>query len=281
MNYTEEIRRVARDLLVSGRVTRVIGYEEGRRGQVRPLVAATVEEAGRLLFDERCVHNLALYLLDFKAGEKGEMPAVAVVLKPCDARALNVLVLEHQVERAKVHAIGVVCAGVRGKRPCAVCTERVPPTYDTLVGEAPAEAPVVEEMDDLRRLEGMSPAERQSFWAEHFSRCIRCYACRQVCPMCYCEVCIAEKLDPAWESIAIAPPENRFYHVLRAYHLTGRCIECGECERVCPMGIPVYLYNRYMAEEAARHFEGFRAGMDAETLAPFMTFRKEELEGEE
>ncbi len=96
--------------------------------------------------------------------------------------------------------------------------------------------------------------------------------------MCYCEVCIAEKLDPPWESIAIAPPENEFYHVLRAYHLTGRCIECGECERVCPMGIPVYLYNRYMVEEAARHFGGFRAGMDAETLAPFMTFRKEELE---
>ena len=94
--------------------------------------------------------------------------------------------------------------------------------------------------------------------------------------MCYCEVCIAEKLDPPWESIAIAPPENRFYHVLRAYHLTGRCIECGECERVCPMGIPVYLYQRYLAEEVRQTF-GFRAGMDAETLAPFMTFRKEEL----
>ena len=276
MNYTDDVRRVAQELLASGRVTRVIGYEEGRRGVVRPLVAATVEEAGRLLFDERCVHNLALYLLDFKAGEKGPQPPVAVVLKPCDARALNVLVLEHQVERSQVYAIGVVCSGVQGKRACRVCTERVPPTYDTLLGQPPAEAPAAQEPDDLKRLEAMSPAERQAFWEEHFSRCIRCYACRQVCPMCYCEVCIAEKLDPPWESIAIAPPENRFYHVLRAYHLTGRCIECGECERVCPMGIPVYLYQRYLAEEVRQTF-GFRAGMDAETLAPFMTFRKEEL----
>ncbi len=278
MNFTEEIRRIARELF-RGRVTRVIGYEEGRQGQVRPLVARTEEEAGRLLFDRRCVHNLALYLLDFKPKKQDEeMEPIAVVLKPCDARALNVLVLEHQVDRGKVHVIGVACSGVEGKRACSVCRERVPPTYDTLLGEPPAEVGTDETLDDLARLRAMSPAERRAFWEKEFSRCIRCYACRQVCPMCYCEVCIAEKLDPPWESIAIAPPENEFYHVLRAFHLTGRCIECGECERVCPMGIPVYLYNHYMAEEVAHLFDRFRAGMDAETPAPFATFRKEELE---
>lgn len=277
MNFTEDIRRIARELLESGQVTRVIGYEEGQRGAVRPLVARTVEEAGRLVYDERCVHNLALYLLDFKPQDNAPWPAVAVVLKPCDARALNVLSLEHQVDRGKVYAIGVVCGGMN-KASCGTCPDRVPPTYDVLVGEPPAETPPPAGPDLLPQLEAMTPAERRAFWSEQWARCIRCYACRQVCPMCYCEVCIAEKLDPAWESIAIAPPENEFYHVLRAYHLAGRCIQCGECQRVCPLGIPVYLYNRFMAEEAARAFDGFRAGMDNETLAPFMTFRKEELE---
>jgi ferredoxin len=277
LSTSDDIRRVARELLEKGEVARIYGYAEGRRGQVRPFIARTPAEAERLLFDRRCVHNLALYLLDLKA-EGAEAPRVGVVMKPCDARALNVLVLEHQLDRAQVHVIGVPCNGVEGKRACGTCPDRTPPTYDTLVGEVPTEEPGQAAEDELARLLALPPEERRRFWAEQFARCIRCYACRQVCPMCYCEVCIAEKLDPPWESIAIAPSENEFYHVLRGYHLIGRCIECGECERVCPMGIPVFLYQRYLAEEVRRTFD-FRPGMDAETLAPFMTFRKEELEG--
>jgi ferredoxin len=136
----------------------------------------------------------------------------------------------------------------------------VPVVYDFLVGEAP-EVEINDDYADVAELEEMTPAERVAFWLKQYDRCIRCYACRQVCPGCYCSVCMFERDDSLWASIATEIKEKETFHLGRAYHLASRCIECNECERVCPMELPLSLLNRKLAKEVYELF-GYRAGLE-------------------
>jgi ferredoxin len=100
-----------------------------------------------------------------------------------------------------------------------------------------------------------------SWWAQEFERCVKCYACRQVCPLCYCERCIADKNRPVAIDTSATPKGNFAWHITRAFHLAGRCVGCGECSRACPAGIPLGLLNLTLARAAEKHF-GYQAGMD-------------------
>jgi ferredoxin len=282
-NLIQPIRDKARELLSSGAVECIIGYERASDGlTARPLFAYKPSEVDKLIFDETCAHNLARFLVD-KRNSK-----VAIVAKPCDSRAINLLLAEKQIQRERVFVIGVVCPGMvearwgrvsdRLEARCQLCREHTPLIYDFLVGEPPAEEPPVEPYPDVAEIEGKSAAERNSFWAKQFARCIRCYACRQACPGCYCTECFAEQLDPLWVGIRIAPEENEFWHVIRAFHLAGRCIACNECERACPVNIPLSLLNRKLEKDVLGLF-GFRSGLSAEAVPPLATFKKEERLG--
>ena len=147
--------------------------------------------------------------------------------------------------------------------------------YDALVGDPPALDIPDDIWDDVVEHEGMAAAERVAFWSREFDRCIRCYACRQACPGCYCTECLAEQVDPAWASIAHRVPQKAFFHIMRAYHLAGRCVECHACDEACPMHIPLGLLNRKIAKEVEALF-GYRAGGDAKDPPPLSTFRKDE-----
>ncbi|MBA4363052.1 MAG: hypothetical protein C0411_20320, partial [Pseudomonas sp.] len=267
---TESIRAKAKELLTSGAVGYVIGYEVGPRGRTRPSFANTPEEADRLVWNPDCTYNLTTYLGKKRRPKvKGiEQPKpVAVVVKPCDSRAINVLLTENQFTREQVHIIGVTCEGTRHDRGalqvrCQTCNERVPVVYDTLIGEPPAPlpdrpSPVVAKITEL---ENATPAERMDFWLSQFERCIRCYACRQACPMCNCPVCLYERDDSLWIGMGVNMDEKRTFHLGRAYHLAGRCVGCNECERACPMNIPISLLNMKMAQEIETAF-GHQAGM--------------------
>ncbi len=257
MDIQQEIRDKAKELLSTNAVTCILGYEMGTLG-VRPAFVYKPEEADWLVWNEQCTYNLVNYLRD-KRGKK-----VAMVVKPCDSRALNILLHEGQVKREEVYIIGIPCQGTLWKGQadprCALCAEHVPSVYDVMFGEKPAVAVTPDAYEDVAKYEAMSPTERETFWQEQFDKCIRCYACRQVCPMCNCPTCLYERDDSTFVGMGIGLNEKRTFHLGRAYHLAGRCVGCNECERACPMEIPISLLNQKLAGEIEKAF-GHRAGL--------------------
>jgi ferredoxin len=129
---------------------------------------------------------------------------------------------------------------------------------------------------DLAALEARGPGERLAFWEKEMSRCIRCYACRNACPLCVCrEHCVASSREPHWLTQADGVRDKLMFQVAHATHLAGRCTGCGECQRACPMGIPVLLLKRALSRAVGQLF-GHAAGLDPEAKPPLLTFQVEE-----
>ena len=284
------IRIRVKKLLDLGEVSCVIGHEHGPRGHTRPAFVYDSADAERLVWDRTCHHNLVAYVRAkiatlARGAEPGSTPRVAVVARPCDVRSLNVLIHEGQVTRESVFVVGVACPGMLDAGDpeaqdgqalhCRYCTERVPVFYDALVGDPPKVKVPDEPWPGVAEVEAMPPAERLAFWTQEFDRCIRCYACRQACPACYCFECLAEQVDPPWVSIAHRVPQKAFFHIMRAYHLAGRCSGCQACEAACPVHLPLSLLNRKIAAEVEALF-GYVAGANPDTPPPLATFRKDE-----
>jgi len=259
---TAELRALAARLLTEKDVDLVLGWEKGTVGY-RPLFARTAEQAARLEPDARVALNLVTYLRGL-AGRR-----VAIVVRPADRRALNVLLHEGQVKREDVFLIGVGADSGRGPLPASDYDALLGRTPESIDGELPP-FPAVEE------IEAWPAPKRAAFWHAQFESCLRCYACRQACPLCYCKECMAEQLDPAWQSIAIEAGEKAFFHVLRAFHQAGRCTGCKACQDACPAGIPIGLLNQKVAKDVARLFGGYDTGLDPGKPLPFTTFRKDE-----
>ena len=284
-----DLREEARRLLAESLVDVVVGYGEGHGGEgVRPLFARTPGETEGLLWNRDCVYNLATYLSKEPCREiilRGGK--IGIVVKGCDARALVVLFREGQLARESVHVIGMVCDGVDGVEAtddvggetmlkCRHCGVQTPPVYDSLIGN-PSQAVRVEgdPLEDVEELESLGIEERWDYWTGHLSRCMKCYACRQACPMCYCAECITEKARPQWIDRPSHLRGALAYHLIRAMHLAGRCVSCGECGRACPLDIPVDKISRFLAREVEVAFD-YKAGLDLETTPAFRTFKEDD-----
>lgn len=274
------LREAARKLLAEGAVQVVLGYEEGPRG-VRAAFIQKPEDAERLIFDRRCVQNLTTYLNPRRA-QIVQLGRPAVVVKGCDARSLAGLIREKQIERGKVYVLAVRCGGVLEDGAsaeeltaestsvrCANCAVREPHLYDELLGELPPSPPVnTRRLEQIAALEKMTPAARRDYWDQQLARCIRCHACREACPMCFCVKCTAEKSQPQWIDSSATLESSRAWQTMRMLHQAGRCVDCLECERACPEHIPLGLLVRYVAGRVEERF-AYTAGDDPTVPAPF------------
>jgi ferredoxin len=285
----KELQDLARQLLSEKKVQVVIGWEEGPRGP-RPAFITSPEEAGRLIFDTGCVHNLATYL-NPRRKHLSRLGRAAVVIKGCDARAVAGLVRETQLKREDLVVIGVRCGGVKASAGaaeplsqdnvadrCASCESREPRFVDHLVGELPPAPPAsTRRTERIAALEALAPQERWDFWQNELSRCVLCHACREVCPMCFCERCVADKTEPQWIESSAHPRAIFAWHVTRALHQAGRCVDCGECQRACPADIPLGLLNKKLAEVVAGRF-AYRATDDPGIPAPIGAYKLDDAQ---
>ena len=299
-----KLQDAAKRLLAEGRVELVLGFGAGSLPlRSAPCFVRRPEDAGKLIWDPTCENNLAVYL----PKRNGK---TAVVAQGCDTRALVTLIQENQIDRENLYIIGVPCTGMIDRRKtaallegrellaarlepgaltlegkdfaktvplaevlhetCLACTCPNPVIYDELAGEqVPAKA-----ADDFSAVEAFAAqpaAARRAFLAEELSRCIRCYACRQACPLCYCEECFADCATPQWIGKGAQTQDSLLFQAVRVFHLAGRCADCGACERACPVGIRLSVLTRKMVKDVKDLF-GYEAGVDPERKPALTTF---------
>jgi formate dehydrogenase subunit beta len=253
----ENLRRESRRLLESGEVSVVLAYGRGYDdSRPMPYAAKKVEEIENLIFNEYCTHNLARYLTKYPPKTR-----IAVAVKAADSRAVVQLIQEEKLRREDLVLLGIPVVGMKDPKTGetidqkTTCNMANPVLYDVLLGEEIHGRGGESPYDCLKELESMDKDARWAFWEKEFSKCIRCFACRKACPMCYCDPCFMDASRPRWADKSPTPDGNLMYHLTRFYHLAGRCIDCGECSRACPVDIPLYLFHKKIAKDCETMFK--------------------------
>lgn len=313
----QELINKGKELLASGSVNRVLGWKAGDLSyNPEPAFFTSEEELADFIYDDFCAANLSKFMIEASKKEGKTL----VFLKPCDTYSFNQLLKEHRVDREKAYIVGVGCSGklsttkikeqgVKGitkittngdtleiatlygdkslnrsdvlLERCHVCKGKEHRIYDELIGES-KETSDRDKFKEVEMLEKMSPEEKFAFFQQELSKCIRCNACRNVCPACSCRKCVfdSDKFDSA-QKLNANSFEEKMFHIIRAFHVAGRCTDCGECSRVCPEGIPLHLFNRKFIKDIDELYGEFRAGEDAETVGPLTSFTFDDAEPQE
>ena len=127
---------------------------------------------------------------------------------------------------------------------------------------------------DFASFKEMGAEERFNYWSGQFSQCIKCFGCRDACPICYCKDCILEA-DRGVVSGGEAPPDIMF-PMIRITHVMDSCVNCGQCQDACPMELPLSLLIFMLNRELAGIFK-YEPGMDVSALPPLRTVTDAEL----
>lgn len=262
----ELLREKAKSLLKSGAVQVVVGYVGGSAAdRFRPHFARSADEADRLVFGDGCRQNLAVYLLKPEVRALGK---AAVVGGPTTLRTLLQYAVENQIADGSAIALAVENGRVEELTSFAAIEEYLAQRSHGLSAEERAE---------LDQHAARSREDRWAFWSAELARCIRCYACRAACPLCYCGQCITENNQPQWVPVASDPFGNLEWNVVRAMHLAGRCVNCGSCAAACPENIRIDLLNQVLAQEAMAQF-GAEAGYSVRKEYALAAFKPDDKE---
>jgi formate dehydrogenase subunit beta len=107
-------------------------------------------------------------------------------------------------------------------------------------------------------------------YRDELSKCMKCYGCREACPLCYCEECCLETEGPEWVPGGYTPAAP-FFHLTRMVHMADACTNCGQCEEVCPCEIPVSKIWDTVNNKVKETF-GYHSGIEDDTPMPFTEY---------
>jgi len=309
LKYSEKIKETAKRLLKEKKVDIFIGYRKGSVPMMNePVFIADPDKVDQLYWDSFCGLNLCNYLTK-RTGRIG------IVANGCNSRNIVTHIIENQIKRDQLYIVGLPCEGMIDHRAvmravndkeildiqengaqfvvkgpgleemfekekflqgnCATCTHRNPVIHDEMLGDPVKEQTGVAVYKDVEKIEEMDPEKKQGFFTRLISRCIRCYSCRNACPLCYCPTCFVDESKPQWVGKSIDPTDTMTFHFLRAYHCAGRCTDCGACERVCPMSISMRQFTKKLNKDSQALFS-WEAGLTLDQRPPLDVYRPDD-----
>lgn len=315
----QELIERARALLADQTVSRVLGWKKGETVlDLEPAFFETEESLKEFCYDGFCGANLSKYMIEASklegttlvflkpcdtysfnqllkehrvdrekayiigVGCKGKLSPVKLKeLGFANIRSVEGAEADGPCETLTVHTRRdtqtIPYADAMLER-CHVCKGKEHRIYDELIGES-KDTVDADRFARVAEIEAMKPLERFTFFQNELSRCIRCNACRNVCPACSCRKCVFDstKFDSAQKANSDSF-EEKMFHIIRSFHVAGRCTDCGECSRVCPQGIPLHLFNRKFIKDINELYGEFQAGEDSETAGPLTSYTLQDAE---